>query len=466
MTTEQQNPDSGSPLPSTSGYEAEGGTEITVREEPAKRNARKGKSMDELKANFETVFGHGAGKLGLIAAGAIVLIAGALAVRGLSPKDPLPEKSTQVDVPGAPTTEVSVDAISPKEAARRAEQAALEAQQAAASGQSYQPAFDPNIAPANTQSSVAGGLAQPNQMPGQPPSSTPSAPSPDGPQPVQVTVPAEQAADPAEEQRRQTAIAERTKTRDAYVGDVRKGVMKSVEELLGESGKGSIRTMGTYSTVSYMPQVKASTAPGTPAATSTVAPSTDGAMNAGSKIAFKAGKTIFAETDAETNTDDGSDVFATVRGGPYDGSKLIGKVEQRARNIGVRFTVLAPQDDRPTMSINAIAIREEDARQGVADTIDNHTLARYGALFTASILGGLGKAAAQPQGSVIVLPNGQSVSQQDEVSSRRLAMYALGEVGTNASGEVRKAVEQPSTYTIKAKRGLGVVFLTDVTIQK
>jgi intracellular multiplication protein IcmE len=477
MTTDQQNPDPSSPLPSNNGYETEGGTDMAVREEPAKRSTgkRKGKSMDELKSNFNTVFGHGAGKLGLIAAGVMIIVVIAFAVRGLSPKDPLPEKTTQVDVPGAPTTEVSVDAISPKEAERRASQSSMEAQAAAAAGKSYQPAFDPNIASAGTQQSGATGTAQPSQLPGQTQASAPIVPSPDGAQTVQVTVPAGQAVqagpavDPAEEQRRQAAITERTGKRDAYVGEVRKGVLKSVDELLGE-GKGSIRNTGTYSSVSYMPQAKAantiSSAPAASTATATAAPGAVSAANSGAKIVFKAGKTIYAETDSETNTDDGAEVFATVRGGAYDGAKLIGKVEIRPRNIGLRFTVLAPQDDRPTMTINAVAIREEDARQGVADSIDNHTLSRYGALFTASILGGLGKAAAQPQGSVIILPNGQSVSQQDEVSGRRIAMYALGEVGANASGEMRKVVDQPATYTINARRGLGIIFLTDVTLPK
>jgi hypothetical protein len=58
------------------------------------------------------------------------------------------------------------------------------------------------------------------------------------------------------------------------------------------------------------------------------------------------------------------------------------------------------------------------------------------------------------------------VNQQDEVNGRRIAMYALGEVGTNASGEVRKIVDQPATYGIKAGRGIGVMFLADATIPK
>lgn len=463
MTTDH-NPDAGSSLPPNNGYESESGTDITVQE-PAPRRAKGGK-MDELLVNFKSVFGHGAGKIGLSAAVIIVVVFAALAIRGLSSDSAIPVKTTQVDVPGAPTTEVSTDEISPKEADRRAKQAALEADAAAAKGQSYQPSFDPRIGAPPAQQ--AQGMGQPGQMPSQSSASNPPVPPQDGSQPVQVAMPSgQQAANPADEQRRQAAIEQRTAARDAYVDEVRKGVMKSVAELLGENNNSGIRNTGIYSTASYAPQARPSVQAGTnsigAAQTSTAPVVAAGPASASAKTVIKAGSVAFAETDVEVNTDDGSDVFATMHGGQFDGAKLIGKVEQTPRNIKFRFNTLAPQDSRPTMSINAIAIREEDARQGMADTIDNHTIARFSALFSASILSGLGKAAAEPQGTIIVLPNGQTFTQQDELSGRRIAMHALGEVGTNAAGEMRKFVDQPPTYRTNAKSGIGIIFLTDVT---
>lgn len=458
MTTEQ-NPDAGSPLPPNTGYEAENGSDLAVRESP--KRARKTK-WDELTANFSSVFGHGVGKLALSAAVLFIIVTAALAVRGLS-SDPVMEgNGSKVDVPGAPTTEVSVDEISPQEADRRAQQSLMEANKAAETGQSYQPAFDPKIANPYPQ-----GPAQPGQTPEQQASTTPPVPPYAGAQPVEVAVPQEQPANPADEQRRQTEIEKRTAAREAYVKEIQAGVMESVKAMLGDKSQGgTIRNTGTYSTVSYAPEARTSSAATTGAsspAQSAATASASAATSSNAKVVIKAGKMSFAETDAEVNTDDGSDVFATMRGGPFDGAKLIGKVEQTPRNIKFRFSTLAPQDNRPTMSINAIAIREEDARQGMADSIDHHTVARFSALFSASILSGLGKAAAQPQGTVIVLPNGQTVTQQDELSGRRIAMHGLGEVGTNAAGEMRKFIEQPPTYKTDAKRGIGIIFLNDVT---
>lgn len=469
----------GGQLPPSSGFENESDVpaEAAVPAQAAPKKAKQGKTFDELKANFSSVFGHGIGKMSLIFVVLFVIVAIAFAVRGFSQAGKTePGKATNVDVPSAPKPGVTVDAVDAKEAQRRAQQAALEADSARAQGQSYQPDFTPNIKDAPPQNQGANGAqpmpqgAQGGPQSGTPPLPSGAAPVPAGTQPVNVTVATGQPATTADDQKRQAELDKQRAARDAYVSDLRKGVRDQVEELLGKDS--SIRGKGSYSVSSYAPAPKtaaAATTSGNAAlATVSAAPgaATTGAAQTQKKVIFKAGKVEFAETDAEINTDDGGDVFATMRGGPYSGAKLIGKIEQAPRNIRLRFTVLSPQDDRPTLAINAIAIREEDAKQGVADEIDNHTLARYTALFAASALSGLAKAVAQPQGTVVILPNGQTVTQSEELTNRRIAMYALGEVGVNAAAEVKKFVDQPPTYKTNAKRGIGIIFLNDVTAQQ
>jgi len=441
--------------------------------------AKKANKGAELKANFMSVFGHGIGKFALIAVGLVVVVLVAVAVRGFNSKSAVKEKA-QVDVPGAPPAKVSVDPIDEREAQRRAEQGAKEAEVAARTGQTYQPDFNPAVVANQTPQQGQPGYTQPQlnvadtqqtqARPGQPP--VPQVP---------ITVPAGQSsanggagvpngqqtqqqanAQQQEEQRRQQA--ERDKqlaAREKYVEQLRGGVKDQVEELLGGKGKeGGIRGTGAYSVVSYLP--KQQNAANVASATTgsgdlSITPS----ANKKAPI-FKAGKAIFATLDSEVNTDDGGEVFATVHGGKYDGAKLIGKIEQAPRNIRLRFSILSPQDDRPTLTVNAIAIREEDAKQGVAETIENHTLERYTALFAGSILSGIGKAAMQPQGNTVVLPNGQLIVQNSEMTNKRIAMYALGDVGINAGAEVRKNFSQPPTYKTPANKGIGVIFLTDV----
>lgn len=463
------------PIVNQGGFE----DESDAAAEANARRARPGKTdrLSVLKANFNSVFGHGIGKAGLVIAGIFVLVAGAFAMRGLnSPKGPQLQ-SAQVDVPRAPVPDVSVDPLDPKEAERRSQQAALEADIASQKGQTYQPGFNAVIA----EEKKSTGQATLN-VPGQDPAPAVTPPVP----PVQVALPAETAQQTQqaqqEEQRRQNELDKQRAERDKYIAAVRGGVTEQAGEMLQGKGKeAGFGGRGIYSTISYMPTAKtavpaaaagnAAMPMGAPAAGDTAvgAPATAG--NAGAngaakkKILFKAGSTAFATLDSEVNTDDGGEVFATMHGGKFNGARLIGKIEQGPRNIRLRFSILAPQDDRPTTAINAIAIREEDAKQGVAETIDNHTLSRYTALLAGSILSGVGRAALEPQGETIVLPNGQVVISQPELSNKRIAMYALGEVGNNAGAEVRKNFSQPPTYITPANKGIGLIFLTDATEQ-
>jgi intracellular multiplication protein IcmE len=114
------------------------------------------------------------------------------------------------------------------------------------------------------------------------------------------------------------------------------------------------------------------------------------------------------------------------------------------------------------MSISALAIREADAKQGVAENIDNHTLERYGSLIFASIASGIGKAASMDTGTTVIYPNGSTVTQQDSMTPKRVAGIAIGEVGTNAAQEIRKNFNMPTTYSLPANVGVGVFFLNDV----
>jgi intracellular multiplication protein IcmE len=459
-------------------------TEAPKQAKPAGKGA-------ELKANFMSVFGHGIGKAALVTVGIVVVVFAALGIRGLN-KEQAPDKKAQVDVPGAPPTKINVDPIDEKEAERRAEQGAKEADAAARRGQTYQPDFIPAIAASAPVAASGANQAlspqpqlnvvvddQPSNRAGQPPV-PPNGQAQQGqaPQPVQVAVATGQgtanggagnqqnarAVAQQDEQRRQQAEYDRkVAARDKYVDAVRTGVKGQVEELMGTKGKeGGLHGVGTYSVVSYLPRAQNGSGSGISGNSATESGPTGSGSGSKQKPVFKAGKAIFATLDSEVNTDDGGDVFATVRGGPYDGSKLIGKIEQAPRNIRLRFSTLAPQDDRPTMTVNAIAIREEDAKEGVAETIDNHVVERYSALFFGSVLSGIGKAAMQPQGDTIVLPNGNIVVQNTTMSNKRIAQIAAGEIGTNAGQEVRKTFSEPPTYKTPANKGIGVLFLTDV----
>jgi Bacterial conjugation TrbI-like protein len=178
---------------------------------------------------------------------------------------------------------------------------------------------------------------------------------------------------------------------------------------------------------------------------------------------FKAGDILYATLINGVNTDDGFNVMATIYGGAYDQATLLGTVQMQNKNISIQFNMLSPKDrNLKSLPIQAMAIREEDARQGVAEGVNNHTFARYSYLFAASMLKAFGKAAQGASRTTVGL-GGAMVTEQEKVTdTREIAKQGLGEVGTTLSGEVKRHFNQPPTYTIPAGQGIGVVFTQDI----
>lgn len=326
-----------------------------------------------------------------------------------------------------------------------AEAAAREAAEAAQKGESYVPGFNTNIAVEPVPKTETASFK--NEPP------APAA-NPAQDQAAAQAAQQQQAAREAAAQKTADELKGAAVERDKYIENVREQVLRQIESVAGAAKTG----IGTYQRVDY-PRAAAALDTG---ATGSNSSSSTGENAKPKMLIFKTGSTLFATLDSEVNTDDGSDVFATVRGGPWDGSKLLGKIEQTPNNIRAVFTTLAPQDGRPTMSISAIALRAADAKQGIAEKINHHTISRYCSLGVASLLSGYGKAFEQTPGTTIVNPAGTTVQTVEEPSNRLIYGRAAGELGTALAGEIKKGFNRPATYSTPADTGFAIFFLTDV----
>ena len=472
------------------GYEpegdAEGEGEQTSRPKQGKSTAGKPKKSDEFRRNFTAVFGHGIGKLALIIAGSVLILGLALGYRGLKNPDPIAAANrSEVDVPKPPASKLSVGPVSEKEAERRAERAAEEASNAAATGKTYQPGFDPDIAetpksnakdagaavfnvggpplpletgaPATTPVTIAVGAGSSN-------ASNASANSPS----TEATSASTSQAEAQQRQKEMEAYRQEQAKRDKFVADIRSSVLKQVSDLYGTEGKGGLNSVGNYSSVTYYKAPKTAELGALNASPTTgvdeSAPANNGLSigNPNRAMLIKTGNRMYAETDAQANTDHGGAVIATIRGGKWDGSTVIGSIVQAQDDIRLVFNTLAPQDSRPTMRINAIALREEDAAQGMAYVKDYHTMSRYASLGAASVLSGLGRAAEVNPGTSQTLANGTVVTSTPEVSGTRIAGMIAGEIGQAASAEVRRGFSRPATFATPAQRPFVLFFMQDV----
>lgn len=448
---------------------------------------------DEMKRNLAAVFGHGPGKFALIAVGLFVIGGVALGYRGLTKEKAREESNSVMNVPQSPNQNaVDLSAVSEHEAGRRKEIDAVEADKAMANGKTYQPGFDPNIVATKPPAHVAdqeiakldlsmtgaqnAGITKPPSPAhavgnvGNPP--TPPVAIVATPQQTQAATPQQTQAAQQEATKAATEYQTALAAREAYIKEIQNSVLKQVEKMLGsEGGQSGINNVGTYGTTKYSPPAKVQTASTTTPTTSTPHVAAANATKAGdaktgdakkSKIIIKTGNILYFTLDSEVNTDDGGEVLATIRGGVWDGSKILGKIEQSPNNIRLKFNVLAPQDGRPTRAISAIALREIDAKQGVAEDIDSHTLARYTALAVSSALTGYGRAYSQPVGTTIIGPTGIITTTTSEPTDKQIRGQIIGEIGMAAAGEVRKGFNRPTTYSAPAQHGFGLYFLQDL----
>lgn len=448
------------------GFELESGQpeEASLPIKPI-RNRNK---IDEIKRNLVATFGSGIGKISLIFIGIAVITFCALGYRGLS-RNKKENSSPTVDVPPTPQQKTNMDAISPQEAARRNQRAAIEAQEAAAQGDSYIASFNTNIAKEEPQTlKDAGQLMQMNIPPVK--NSNTGSGTPDAGGRINVSTGSQTANSgnqgqnsqkAAHQQRLEKELEQAQSKRDKYVLELREQVLKQAEGLFQNDGQGGgLNAVGVYSTVAYYPTMTNNLTEVSDAGNS----SGSGIEHPKGKLLIKTGKLLYATLDSEVNTDDGNvDVLATIHGGTWDGSKLIGHVEQGPNNIRLKFSTMAPQDERPTMKINAVALREEDAKQGVAETIDHHTLERYTALAVSSLLSGYGRAYSTTPGTTVATPGGVTTTTTTEPSNKQIIGMSVGEMGQAMSQEIRRGFNRSTTYATPARKGIGVFFLEDVT---
>ena len=244
--------------------EANGYSNETAAAPAAAPTARK-QDADLKRRNLAATFGSGPGKLALIAVAVIVVVFGALAV-GQFRKAPEAASKAQVDAPTTPPTRVTTNTVTPEEAARRAEQSRLEAEQAQSKGASYQPGFDYNIGQGNKQetppnSAKFSGFETRDEE-------TTRAHAPNGsaqnlqtqangqnsPQRTQQQQ-AEQQRREQEMQRAADKLATEQKTaegeRDKFVASVSDEIVKQIGGMFSSQGADSLNNLGSYSQTTY-----------------------------------------------------------------------------------------------------------------------------------------------------------------------------------------------------------------------
>lgn len=181
---------------------------------------------------------------------------------------------------------------------------------------------------------------------------------------------------------------------------------------------------------------------------------------------IKAGTILFAVLDTAVNSDyPDSPVMATIIDGKYKGAKLLGKLSMAANQDRVSLTfTLMNMDAWPTsQSINAFAIDPDTAHTVLASSVDNHYLKRYGALFASSFVSGYSDAILQSGNTQTTGVFGTTSTSASFSPGNKIAV-GVGAIGKALNTSVSKYIDLPPTVIVNSGVGLGILFMSDVTL--
>lgn len=433
------------------------------------------KRIKELKkANLRAVFGGGIGRLSLIFVGiafAVLISFGGYKIFGAkAPAAPPPSAANaMIGAPGAQGADTFT--ANDREAEMRRQRNQQQAEEARSSGAAY-------IAPPVLNSPQAGGEAAQPHPSSQPPTSTATEQAtPKGTpeeQRVQLQNQAAQTNSPrpsaAEMQQREVLFGEIKQLREILKKDE---IMPQIMVASGRGWKGE--DVRTFSTSSY-PLPDRTKVTQQAAAVGGSAPAAQAVLNT---ALFNAGDACYGFPDFSINTDNpGTDVIASIpvcKG--LKNLRVIGKYElkNQAQAISFSFTKLNVPG-KGTFPIQAIAINEKTYGTGLADSVDNHYLRRFGATALASFISGMGKAAQVVTGTTTTTSTGvssQTTTVQSPMTTGRQMKIAAGETAQQIGDELKAQNQniQPTiiVYGPQEKNkgsGIGIVFLSDVVIEE
>lgn len=239
--------------------------------------------------------------------------------------------------------------------------------------------------------------------------------------------------------------------------DVKSGVVLKSFLVSGEYSPGNVDATNLPANRKHRPgnqgegEVEGGAAPGTPEVLTPTANILPGTM-------------VYAIVDVGANSDDGSTpVVASIQNGKWAGAKLIGGFQRREEKLVIQFNKLVVKnkkdDDGKVFSVSGYAINPDDYSPGMASSVDNHYLERWGGLIAASFLEGFGEAKSR-SGSRYVYGNdnnpGQVINDYDPADE---AWIAFGKVGEKLSDKFEDKFDMPPTVRLDPGTAIGVLFL-------
>ena len=188
---------------------------------------------------------------------------------------------------------------------------------------------------------------------------------------------------------------------------------------------------------------------------------------------IKAATVYFAIIKNKVSSDQpNTPVMAKLITGPYKGSKLLGGFYTEKDKLLIKFNTMVMKSRARSFSVGTTyAIDTKDGQSAVETDVNHHYLLRYGSLFAASLLEGLGKAYTPNTFCYIgvngmTCPGGMNDVNPNQVNTKVALMRGAGQIGTTLGQHIGDYFNTPPTVTVAQGTLVGILFMNDVTVPK
>ncbi len=194
------------------------------------------------------------------------------------------------------------------------------------------------------------------------------------------------------------------------------------------------------------------------------------------KIYYKAGDILFGVLLTSVNSDQPGPILARIVSGPLNGSKIVGTINPAtipqtanapkvSKSLILEFTLMNIPGKRISVPITAVAIDPQTANTGLATSVDNHYLLRYGTFFAANFISGLGQAIqSQSQAKIITSSGTADIGRTSALDTKDETKVALGKTA-DALTKNLNFLDTPPTIRIASGTALGILLQNDIVIE-
>ena len=182
------------------------------------------------------------------------------------------------------------------------------------------------------------------------------------------------------------------------------------------------------------------------------------------QVLVPAGRGVYAHTVLAVNSDTGGPIVLQADTGPIAGDRLVGTFGRAGTSDLLVVKVTSIVHNGQTIPADGVVIAPDTMETAVATSVDQHYLSRFLLPAAAAFVQGLGQAFATTSNTQTVLSPLGGAAYSTHLNLEQQLGVGAGVAGARIGSALNQSAPRNSTVNLAANAGVGIMFLSSVTV--